>query len=142
MILAFPAVCDALFSRLTTALGSSSVFDGPPARIPGSSGLALGTTREDVSSDFTADPAGLSGVTAEGFSVTCLAWAGGGGVTFKPFRDRVRDIVAATADAIASDPTLSGAVDTAEVTGGTWLQEQTGEGALVTCEFRINVRKF
>lgn len=142
MILAFPAVCDVLATRLTTSLGAASVFDGPPARMPGLSGIALGTTREDVSSDFTADPAGLSGVTAEGFSITCLAFAGGGGVVFKPMRDRVREIVVAVADAVAADLTLGGAVDTAEITGGTWLQEQTGEGALVTCEFQIAVRTF
>jgi hypothetical protein len=43
---------------------------------------------------------------------------------------------------LGADPTVSGAVDTASLTGGTWTQEQTGEGALVTCEFRVSLRRF
>jgi hypothetical protein len=142
MIYNFPAVCDALTTALGQAIGSSNVYDGPPARFLGSSGLAIGATREDVSSEFTSSPAGLSGGSDQDLTVTCLAWSGGGGVVFKPHRDVVRDIVAATTDRVTADQSLGGVVDIAEVTGGTWMQEQTGEGAIVTCEFRINARKF
>lgn len=137
MILTFPDVCDALYRVAGLALGADAVFDGPPASMPGSSGLAIGATREDTASDFAAPPAGLSGATAEDLTVTCLAWSGSGDVVCKPMRDRVREIVATLADGIATDPTLDGVVDRAEITGGTWMQEQTGEGALVTLEFRI-----
>jgi hypothetical protein len=142
MILVFPAVCDALTTMLGQKIGSSNVYDGPPARFVGSSGLAIGATREDVSSEFNADPAGLGGGVSEGVTVTCLAWAGGGGTVFKPFRDTVRGIVSAVTDVVTADPSLGGVCDTSDITGGTWTQDQTGEGALVACEFRISVRKF
>jgi len=61
---------------------------------------------------------------------------------FKPARDQVGDIVTATTDRIAADRTLGGVVSTADVTGGIWQQEQTGEGALCTCEFRILVQQY
>jgi hypothetical protein len=142
MIPSFPDVCDALTTALGQTIGSSNVYDGPPAQFIGSSGLAIGATREDVSSEFTSSPAGLGGASDQDLTVTCLAWSGGGGVIFKPHRDTVGGIVAATTNRISTDPSLGGVVDTCEVTGGTWAQEQTGEGALVTCEFRVNVRKF
>lgn len=137
MILAFPDVCDALYRIMSLALGADAVFDGPPAAMPGSSGLAIGATREDTTSDFAAPPAGLSGATSEDLTVTCLAWAGSGDVVFAPMRDRVREITQAVATGITADPTLGHVVDRAEITGGTWMQEQTGEGALVTLEFRV-----
>lgn len=142
IIVAFPDACDALTASLGQALGADNVFDGPPPRLIGLSGLAVGATREDVSSDFTVDPADLSGGTAEGISITCLAWSADGRVVFKPHRDAVRALVVAAETRIAADRTLGGAVDTCDVTGGTWTQEQTGEGALVTCEFRISLRRF
>lgn len=142
MILVFPAVCDALAAALGSTLGTANVYDGPPARFVGTSGIAIGATREDVSSEYTSDPAGLGGGTSEFVTVACLAWSGGGGTVFKPLRDAVRAIVSTTTDRIQADPSLGGVCDTADISGGTWMQEQTGEGALVTCEFRIIVRRF
>ena len=142
MILAFPAVCDALTASLSQVLGADSVYDGPSVQDIGSSGLAIGATREDTSAGFSAEASDLAGGVSEGLTITCLAWSGSGDVVFKPARDRVGDIVTATTNRIAADRTLGGAVDTADMTGGTWMQEQTGEGALVTCEFRIVVQKY
>lgn len=142
IVLAFPDVCDALTASLGQALGVDAVFDGPPPRLVGLAGLAVGATRQDVSSDFTADPADLGGATTESIVIACLAWSADGRVVFKPHRDAVRAIVVAAEEQLAADRTLGGVVDTCDVTGGTWMQEQTGEGALVTCEFRISVRRF
>jgi hypothetical protein len=142
MILAFPQICDALTTLMNNALGATRVFDGPQVRQVGPSGVAIGATREDVSSEFTSDSSSLGGDVNQGTTITCLAWAGGGGTVFKPYRDTVRDIVTAASDAIAADRTLGGVVSTADLTGGVWMQEQTGEGAVVTCEFRVYVRKF
>ena len=142
MIPIFPQVCDALTLSLGQVLGADVVFDGPPVRDVGSSGLAIGATREDTSAGFSAEASDLAGGVSEGLTITCLAWSGSGDVVFKPARDRVGDIVTATTTRIAADRTLGGVVDTADVTGGTWMQEQTGEGALVTCEFRIFVQQY
>jgi len=142
VITSFPAVCDALVTAMGQVLGTDVVFDGTPVRDVGPSGLAIGTTREDVSSAFSASAADLGGGLSEGLTVTCLAWAGSGDTVFKAARDRVGEIVTATTNRITADPTLGGVVDTADVSGGIWQQEQTGEGALVTCEFRILVQQY
>lgn len=142
MSLVFPAVCDALTSKLGFLLGTPSVYDGPPARFVGSSGVAIGATREDVSSEYSASPASLDGDTSEGVTVACLAWSGGGGTVFKPHRDIVRAIVDTVSTLIVSDPSLGGVCDTSDITSGVWMQEQTGDGALVSCEFRIVIRRF
>jgi hypothetical protein len=140
--LAFPEVCDALTAAFSLALGADNVFDGPPAQMVRASGLAIGATREDVSSEFSSPPAGLDGTVGEDITVTCLAWSGGGDVVFKPHRDAVNTIMTAVAEQLAADRTLGGVADTAYMTGGTWMQEQTGDGALVTCEFRIVINRF
>jgi hypothetical protein len=140
-VIGFPAACDALVTAFQQATGGD-VFDGPPARLPGSSGVAVGAAREDAASEWSAPPAGLDGSSGEDVTVTCLAWSGGGGVVFKPHRDTVRGLLELADAALAADRSLDGAVSTAYLTGGSWTQEQTGEGALVTCEFRINCRRF
>ena len=142
MILSFPEVCDALTASMGQILGKDVVFDGPPVRDVGTSGLAIGATREDDTSSFAAQAADLAGGISESLTITCLAWSGSGDTVFKPARDQVRAIVAAVSVQLQADPTLGGAVDTSDITGGTWTQEQTGEGALVTCEFRIATRQF
>jgi hypothetical protein len=142
MILAFPEVCDALTQSMGLVLGADVVFDGPPVRDVSPYGLAIGATREDDTSSFVAAASDLAGGISESLTVTCLAWSGSGDTVFKPARDQVRDIVAAVSMQLQVDRTLAGAVSTADITGGTWAQEQTGEGALVTCEFRINVQQY
>jgi hypothetical protein len=123
-------------------LGADLVFDGPPVQNVGSSGLSIGATRGDDTTSFSAQASDLASGISESLTITCLAWSGSGDTVFKPARDRVGDIVTATTTRIAADRTLGGVVDTADVTGGTWQQDQTGEGALVTCEFRIFVQKY
>ena len=142
MIPVFPEVCDALVTSLRLVLGADSVFDGPPVQAVGSSGLSIGATRGDDTTSFSASASDLAGGVSESLTVTCLAWSGSGDVVFKPARYRVGDIVTTTTTRIAADRTLGGVVDTADVVGGTWMQEQTGEGALVTCEFRIFVQQY
>lgn len=142
-MLAFPAVCDALTAAFTRALGSGSqVFDGPPTQYVGLAGVSVGATREDISSEFTAPPAGLDGASGEDIVVSCLAWSGSGSTTFKPHRDVVLGYLAGIEAELAIDRSLAGAVDAAFLTGGTWTQNQTGSGALVTCEFRVTCRRF
>jgi len=70
VILSFPAVCDALMSSLSQVLGADRVFDGPPVQSVGSSGLAIGATREDTSAGFSAEAADLAGGLSEGLTVT------------------------------------------------------------------------
>jgi hypothetical protein len=140
-MIAFPEACDALVAAFSQASGID-VFDGPPARLPGSRGIAVGAAREDVSSEWLAPAVDLGGGFGEDLTVTCLAWSGGGGVVFKPHRDAVRGLLDVVVATLGADPTIGGAVDAATLTGGTWTQEQTGEGALVTCEFRVSLRRF
>lgn len=142
MIYAFPGIVDALTSLLGQTLGGSNVYDGPPAAFVKSSGLSIGATREDVSSEFTQSPVALFGGPDESITVACLAWSGGGGTVFKPHRDTVRSIMSTVGDLISGNPSLGGVCDISDITGGSWTQEQTGEGALVTCEFRIVARRF
>lgn len=140
-MIAFPTACDALVALVTPTAGVD-VFDGPPARMPGTAGLAVGATREDITSEWVAPATDLGGGFGEDLTVTCLAWSGSGDVVFKPHRDAVGAVVEAVTAALRADPTVGGTVATAAVTGGTWTQEQTGEGALVTCEFRVYLRRF
>src|SRR5689334_5176499 len=121
-MLAFPAVCDALTAAFGRTLSApAQVFDGPPAQFAGLVGVAVGATREDVSSDFLGPPAALDGTSGEDFTVACLAWSGSGDTGFKPHRDAVRDILTAAESALAEDRTLGGIVNTAYITGGTWM---------------------
>lgn len=142
MSLSFPEVCDALVARLTLALGSSTVFDGPPTRFLGGAGVAVGVTRADMASEFNVNPADVAGGLSEELSIHVLVWSGSGNTTFKQHRDIVAANVQGVFDVITQDRTIGGVVDTSDVTSGTWMQDQTGEGALVTCEITIYVRKF
>lgn len=138
----FPEACDTLVAAFKQATGAD-IFDGPPARMPSSTGVAVGATREpDVTSEWQAPSTDMGGGYGEDLTVVCLAWSGGGGVVFKPYRDQVRDLLELVVAALAADRTLGGSVSTVDLTGGTWTQEQTGEGALVTCEFRVHLRRF
>lgn len=142
-MLAFPAVCDALTAAFGLALGDpQQVFDGPPTQYVGLAGVAVGATRQDVASEFLTPPAGLDGASGEDVTVACMAWSGGGDTVFKPHRDAVLGFLTACDRQLAVDRSLGGVVDAAFMAGGTWTQDQTGSGALVTCEFRINIRKF
>lgn len=134
---ALPAVCDYLAAAFAAQLGPGRVFDGPPTQYIGSSGVALGATREDESVIWDAPTSDMTG-SGEAFTLRCLAWSGSGDVTFKPHRDAVAVFLVAAEEVVAADRTLGGAASTAWITGGTWMQEQTGSGALVTCEFRID----
>lgn len=140
-MIAFPAACDALVTAFRPVVGVD-VFDGPPAQLPGTTGIAVGATREDIVSEWVAPNVDLGGGIGEDLTVTCLTWSGSGGVVFKPHRDAVRSVVETVIATLHADPTVGGAVDTAAVLGGSWTQEQTGEGALVTCEFRLYLRRF
>lgn len=142
MIPAFPQVCDALVASLRQVLGADVVFDGIPVQQVGAAGVAVGATREDTSSGFAARPSDLAGGISESLTITCLAWSGDGRTVFKPHRDAVGATMLAVIAVVDADRTLGGVVDTAEVTGGTWQQEQTGEGVLVTCEFQITVQTY
>jgi hypothetical protein len=140
--LTFPVVSDALVAKLTIALGTSLVFDGPPSRYVGSTGVAVGATREDMSSEVNFNAADLGGGLNQELSVHVLAWSGSGDTTFKKHRDNVAALIQIVIDTVAGDRSLGGVVSTSDVTSGTWMQEQTGDGALVTCEITIYVRKF
>lgn len=140
-MIAFPGVCDALVTALTQATGVL-VFDGPPARMVGSSGISVGATREDIVSEWLAPATSLDGLSGEDLTIACLAWSGGGGVVFKPHRDVVGGLLDLVIQRLTADPTVGGAVSRTEVAGGSWTQEQTGEGALVTVEFRVSLHRF
>jgi hypothetical protein len=142
MIPTFPQVCDALVASFGQVLGPDLIFDGPPVRDVGASGLAIGATRDDDTTAFVAVPSDLASGITEGLTIVCLAWSGSGSTVFKPARDEVGGILTAVATRLVADRTLGGVVDTADLSGGTWTQEQTGAGGLVTCEFKITVQKF
>lgn len=137
-----PGVFDTLTAAMVGAFGPGLVFDGPPAKYVDSKGVALGATRDSESVPWFAPPSDLGGASGEEFSIPCLAWAGWGQITFKPLRDDVAVFLTVAEELLAADRTIGGSVSTAWITGGTWLQEQTGTGALVTCEFRIDCTRF
>lgn len=140
---AIPAVLDALVAvlRVAPGLAGGSVFDGPQVDYAGTVGVAVGATREDLSTEFVMSSAG-PGSTAEQVTVSCLAWSGSGDTVFKPHRDRTGQILDAVESALTADRSLGGVVSTAWITGGSLTQEQTGRGALVTLEFRVTADVF
>lgn len=137
-----PGVFDAFTAAMVGALGAGVVFDGPPVAYVGSRGVALGATRDSESVPWLAPPSDLGGEGGEAFSIPCLAWSGSGDTVFKPHRDAVAAFLVVAEQVVSADRRFGGVVDTAWITGGTWLQEQTGSGALVTCEFRIDCTRF
>lgn len=138
---ALPAVFDTLVASLVAVLGSGQVFDGPPAQYTDTRGLSVGATRQDESVDWQAPTSDLAGA-GETFTIRCLAWAGSGATVFKPMRDQVAEYLTAVENVLSADRSIGGAVSTAWISGGTWMQEQTGQGALVTCEFRIGCTRY
>lgn len=154
MSTAFAAIADALvaaFGRAVTPLNDTrtaagtspiGVLDGPAVEYVGSAGVAVGATREDVIADWAVRPADLAGDSRLTLPITCLAWSGSGSTAFGPHRTVVAAVLAAIEAELATDRDLGGVVSTAWITGGTWMQEQTGAGALVTCEFRVSTTQF
>jgi len=146
-VTAIPEVLDALTAIWRTAqpagLRPDQVHDGPPAgEYTGTEGVAVGASVQDNGVEFTAPAADIGGGSGEEATVTCMAWAGSGDTKMKPLRDRVDAVLDALEQALAEDRTLRGAVSSAWLTSGALVQQQTGRGALVTAEFRINVTRF
>lgn len=141
---AIPAVLDALVAAFRAAPGVSadSVFDGPETAAVRIEGIAVGMSVEDRAVEFTWSYADPGGGDREHGVVSCVAWSGSGDTSFQPHRDRVAELLSAAAAGLAVDRTLGGAVSTAWITGGAFTQEQTGSGALVTAEFRVEFDRF
>jgi hypothetical protein len=151
---AFAAIADglvAVFERAVAPLSAArvaansssiNVLDGPAVNYVGTAGVAVGATREDVAVDWSTRPGDLAGDSRQTLPITCLAWSGSGSTSFAPHRTTVAAILTAIEAELAADRDLGGVVSTAWITGGTWMQEQTGSGALVTCEFRVTTTQF
>lgn len=141
-----PEVLDALTAIWKTAqpagLRADQVHDGPVVEYIGTEGVAVGASAEDLSVEFSLPSTDLGGGYGERASITCLAWAGSGDTRMKPLRDRVDAVVDALEQALAADRTLGGVVARAEIASGVLSQQQTGRGALVRAEVRVNVTRF
>jgi hypothetical protein len=138
---AIPQVLDALVAALRLALPAVDVFDGPQSGAVGGEGIAVGTSREDNSVEFTWPAADLAGGDAEHATIACLVWSGSGDSTYQAARQRVAVLLDAVAAALAANRTLGGAVSSAWITGGVW-QQQAVTGVLVTCEFQVEIDTF
>jgi hypothetical protein len=147
-VTATPDVYDALVASwklivVNMGLTEDQILDGPAVDYAGTEGVAVGATATDTTAEFLYPPSDLAGEgDAEQTTVPSLIWSGSGDTTFKPQRDRVKAIFAALRGDLARDRTIRGTVATAWITGGVVDQAQTGRGALVTCEFRIEFRRF
>lgn len=154
MSTAFAEIADALTATFQAAvrslneernaagLASVAVYDGPSTSYVGSVGVAVGATREEVAAEWTTRPGDLAGDSRLTLPIVCLIWSGSGSTVFNPHRSTVAAVLAAIDAELAADRSLGGVVSTAWITGGTWAQEQTGSGALVTCEFRVTTTQF
>lgn len=143
---AIPEVLDALVTRWRTAqdlsgLRPDQVHDGPPTTYVGNEGVAVGASRNDNAIEFAQSATDVAGGQADRFRVTCQAWSSSGDIAMKPRRDRVDAIIDALDSHLAVDRTLGGAVSTAWIVGGAFIQEQN-RGALVIAEFSVSVRRF
>lgn len=145
---ATPEVYDALVTSwqliaTDAGLEAGQILDGPATDYVGSEGVAVGATATDTTAEFLYPPSDLGGDSdSEQTTMPCLIWSGSGDTTFKARRDRVKAIYAVLRLDLARDRTIRGTVATAWITGGALDQVQTGRGALVTCEFRIEFRRF
>lgn len=133
---------DALVTALQSALPAVLILDGPPVAEPGHEGIAIGASREDNSVEWTWQPAEIDGDPEEHATITCLAWYGSGDTVFALARDRVVALVGVVDAVLTADRTLAGAVTAAWITGGVLQQEQSGAGALVTCEFSVEFDRY
>jgi hypothetical protein len=142
-VIAVPGVLDALCQvlRTSSALTGVAVLDGPEAKTASNEGIVVGASREDVAVEFDL-PAGGMASTGERDTITCLVWSGSGATAFKAHRDRVDQLLTGVETALAADRTLRGLVAAAWISSGTLAQEQTGQGALVTAEIRVEVTLF
>jgi hypothetical protein len=141
MSTAIPTALDALVAVFKVALPGVAVYDGPSADYAGTEGAAVGASREDDAIEFELPTAGL-GRNGERDVITCILWSGSGSTVFKPHRDRVNEMIGAVIAGLKTNLTLSGAVSTADVTGGVISQEQTGRGVLVIGELRVALTRF
>jgi hypothetical protein len=126
----------------TRTTGPITVLDGPAVDYVGTAGVAIGATREDIAAEWSNAPGDLAGGSRLTMPITCLAWSGSGSTPFAPHRATVVAVLNAIEAELAADRSLAGAVSAAWITSGTWTQEQTGAGALVTCEFRVTCQRF
>ena len=141
---ALVALCRRAVEPLNPArtTGPVTVLDGPAVSYVGTAGVAVGATREDVTAEWSTQPSDLGGSSRLTLPISCLAWSGSGSTPFAPHRATVTGVLDVIEAELAADRSLGGAVSTAWITGGTWMQEQTGSGALVTCEFRVTCLQF
>lgn len=139
MNLVIPEACDAYYRALVASpdLVGVTVFDGPAALDAGDEGIAVAATREDVAATFAVTASDMASDGANQVSIASLVWVRTGDTTFSTARARASQLFRFAAAALAADRTLGGAVSTAWVTGGNFHQEQSGKGALVVVEFRI-----
>lgn len=131
-------------------LAEVQVLDGSTVDALELAGIAVGATRGALSGVAVADPSaqflvptyGQSSEASSRTSFTSTIWAGAGDTSFGPHRSRAEALFVAASSALDDDRTLRGTVSAAWITAGQVVQEQTGDGALVTVEFRIDINRF
>jgi len=151
-----PAAIDALVSKLTTAIGTTTnVVDGPPLSwdtvalaqdaVTESRFLFIGADpADDVSAQGVQDFNAAGAVSRdEQFEITCTAFVWGGDQVMKTRRDEAFAIVASVEQTIRSDPSLGAAVLYSRVSAINSLdQRQTEDGTDATVTFTVACRAY
>lgn len=138
-----PAVVDALFARLTTALDGWQGFDGPPFGTLELDFFSVGFPDFDGAA-ITADVERTQGMGhrySEVFEIRCLLSSQNGDEDIKAARDRCHAGLAAVETALQEDRGLGGAADLVNFGPAMqWAQMQTEGGATVEVAFYVQGR--
>lgn len=139
-----PGLLDAYVAMLKQwpALADVQILDGPAAAWVTGVGIAVGASLEEVAGEFRPARGDVTDNDGTTFSLTSVAWSGGGVTEFKAARDRVSVLYDAAIGALSADRSMRGSVSTAWIGSGTFRQVQTGSGVLVAVEFHIQATRF
>jgi hypothetical protein len=148
MILVIAAMTDAYTQMLQVSeLGGqisqgTMILDGPSPFDTGAAGIAVGASLEDPSGEFAIEKAAVQGDGRQRFTLRCIAWALSGETVWQKSRNKCTDIVRIAEATLATDRTMMGTVSSAFMVGGSFAQQMSDVGNLVTCEFRIDAVRF
>lgn len=138
-----PAVLDALVSIAQSAVPGGQVFDGPPTEEMKGDLIMIGfawplgtpaVTASRAQRQYAPDP------DTESYDVASLfcAWPGGE-TNLQTARDRVFAMIDAFAAGLATSEVLTGLVMDARVSAGTYIPEQTTNGASATVLVTVHI---
>jgi hypothetical protein len=142
------AVLDALYAAARTGLAEQDVIviDGQPLKINDPDVIILGWSPTAPSADIDQEFSDLGGGRDERLSIACVASAlrgEGDDVSTSEVRNRCVDLLDLLAAVLAADPTLGGAVQSAEFgLAGALDQANTAKGLSASIEFTVLAETF